>query len=155
MHYACTSGTYVYAEHTRQELTRALSIRVRNWCVHWASASDTNACSERSPFKTCWAYASGTDAFPEHMGQELMRLLSIRIRNWCVPWVYESVSYTYDQHMRKNSKFEKVPSKHADHMLRELMRALRVCVRNWCVHWACTSGTDVHAQRVHQKLNNA
>ncbi len=30
---------------------------------------------ERSHFKTCWAYASGTDAYPERAGQEL------RIRN--------------------------------------------------------------------------
>ncbi len=30
-------------------------------------------------------YASGTVAYPEHKGQELMLSLSIRIRNWCVP----------------------------------------------------------------------
>ncbi len=84
--WACGSGTHAHAERARQVLMRALSIRVRNWCVHWAYASGTNVCTERSPFKTCWAkwaYASGTDAYPEHTGQELMRALSIRVRNWC------------------------------------------------------------------------
>ncbi len=75
-------GTYAHAERARQELMRALSIRVRNWCVHWAYASGTNTWTERSPFKTCWAYASGTHAYPEHTGQELIRALSIRVRNW-------------------------------------------------------------------------
>ncbi len=81
--WAYGSGTYVHAERAHQELMRALSIRVRNWCVHWAYASGTNTCTERSPLKTWWAYASGTDAYPEHTGQELMRALSIRVRNWC------------------------------------------------------------------------
>jgi hypothetical protein len=30
------------------------------------------------------AYASGTDACAEHTSQELMRALSILVRNWCV-----------------------------------------------------------------------
>ncbi len=71
-----------------------LSMRVRNWwlrrayesgtSVHWAYVSGTNVCKERSPFKTCWACASGIDVYPEHTGQELMRALSIRVRNsWC------------------------------------------------------------------------
>ncbi len=86
VHWACASGTDASTEHARQELMRTLSMRVRNWCVHWACASGTNACTVRIPFKKCWAYASGTDAYPEHTGQELMRSLSIRVRNWCLPW---------------------------------------------------------------------
>ncbi len=81
--WACASGTDACTEHARQELMRTLSIRARNWCVHWAYASGTNACTERIPFQKCWAYTSGTDAYPEHTGQELMRSLSIRVRNWC------------------------------------------------------------------------
>ncbi len=68
---------------TGQELMRALSIRVRNRCVHWAYASGTNACTGRSPFIICWAYASGAGAYAEHTGRELMRALSVRVRNWC------------------------------------------------------------------------
>ncbi len=74
---------HTHAERARQELMRALSRRIRNWCVHWAYASGTNVCTELSPFKTCWAYASETDAYPEHTGQELIRALSMRVRNWC------------------------------------------------------------------------
>ncbi len=103
-------------------------------------------CTERIPFKKCWAYASGNDAYPEHTGQELMHSLNIRVRNWCVPWAYASVSYEYAQHKHKNSIFEKVSSKHAEHTHKELMRALSVHVRNWCVHWACAAGTDAQAQ---------
>ncbi len=73
------------------------------------------------PWCVPWAYRSGT-----------MRLLSIRIWNWCVAWAhatYASVFYAYAQHKRKNYKFEK-GSTHTDHARQELMRAL---------HWACTS----------------
>ncbi len=94
VHWACASGTDVYAEHMSQELVRALSIRIRY----------TNACTERIPFKKCWAYAWGTDAYPEHTVQELMRSLSIRVRNWCVSWAYASVSYTYSKFERGSSK---------------------------------------------------
>ncbi len=111
VHWACTSGPDACTEHARQELMCMLSIQVRNWCVHWIYASGTNASTERIPFKKCWAYASGTDAYPEHTGQELMRSLSIRVRNWCVPLAYASVSYAYAQHKHKNSSFERGPSK--------------------------------------------
>ncbi len=40
------------------------------------------------------------------------------------------ISYAYAQHKRKNSEFEKVPSKYSDHARKELMRALSVRVRN-------------------------
>ncbi len=43
---------------------------------------------ERSPFKTCWAYASVTDAYPEQ-------------------WAYRSGTDAYARHKRKNVKFEK------------------------------------------------
>ncbi len=90
-----------------QELMHALSIWVRNWCMHWAYMSGTNASTERSPFKTCWAYTSGTDAYPEHTHHYLMRILSVSvkipnlkrfpqnmlimcIRNWWVHLAYAS-----------------------------------------------------------------
>jgi hypothetical protein len=111
VHWACASGTDAHAEHARQELMRMLSIRVRNWCVHWAYASGTNACTERIPFKKCWAYAPGTDAYPEHTGQELMRMLSMRISSWRVCSACAPVSYAYAQHKHKNSKFERGPCK--------------------------------------------
>jgi hypothetical protein len=110
----------------RQELMLAFSIRIRNWCVRWAYESGTDACTEHAlrvryymhrvhSFNECEAYASGTDAYPEHTGQELT-----------VPWASVSVSYTYDQHKHKNSKFEEVPSKKAEHARKKLMRALSV-----------------------------
>jgi hypothetical protein len=88
---ACALGTDACTEHAYQELMHALSIhmmcalsiRVRTWCMHWAYVSGTNGCTDHSPFKTCWTYASGTGAYPErtrkHTCQELMRTLSIRI----------------------------------------------------------------------------
>jgi hypothetical protein len=152
VHWACASGTDANAEHTHQELMRALSIRVRKWCVHWVYASGTYACTERSPFRTCWAYPSGTDAYPERTHQELVGSLSIHARNWCVSLAYASVSYAYAQHKHKKSRFEKVPSKHAEHTRKELMRALNERVRNWCVHWTCASGTDACTERMRQEL---
>ncbi len=90
-----------HAEHTHQEEMRTLSIWVRNWCVPWAIASvpyayaqhqHKNSQFENVPFwnilsmrarNWCvhWACASGTDECTERTHQELMRTLSIRIRN--------------------------------------------------------------------------
>ncbi len=79
------------AEHMHQEMMCTLSIRVRNWCIHWT-------------------YESGTDAYLEHMHQFLTRMLSISIK----------ILY----------------------LKRSLQSMLSKHIRNWCVHWACMSGTD-------------
>ncbi len=120
MHWECATGNDAYPEHKCQELMCVLSICIRNWWVHWAYVPGTNACKERSPFKTSWAYASGTAA-------------------QCTPWAYASVSYAYAQLKRKNSKFEKVPSKHAEHMRKELISALSFQISNCCSRWAWAS----------------
>jgi hypothetical protein len=155
---------FVYPQHARKEMMLALSMRVRKWCVYWACASGTDAYAEYTSQELMRAlsicYASGTNTCTEcipstnakHTQQELIRTLSIRVRNWCVPWASVSVSYTYGQHKHKNSKFEEVPSKHAEQARKKLMRAPSVRVRNWCVHWAYAS---VQAQRAHQKSNDA
>jgi hypothetical protein len=49
-------------------------------------------------------------------------MLSIRIRNWCVPWAYGSGTDACTEPPRQ-----------------ELMRALSPRVRNWCARWACAS----------------
>ncbi len=101
---------------------RALSKWVRNWCLQWAMEhmrQGTNRAQSAVPLKNAH--------------QELVRTLSIRVRNWREHWAYASVSYAYAQHKRKNFKFKKVPSKHAEHARKELMRAVSVGVRNWCV----------------------
>ena len=36
------------------------------------------------PLCVCLAYALGTGAQAEHTRKELVRMLSIRVRNWCV-----------------------------------------------------------------------
>jgi hypothetical protein len=64
------------------------------------TVSGTGACTEhtrqveRSPFKTFRAYTSGTDAYPEHTGQELMLALHIHVRNLCLaPPKIKVISY--------------------------------------------------------------
>ncbi len=137
VHWACVSGTDTYAEQTCQDLMRVRSIQARNWCIHWANASILRCAQSAVPSKHAGSYALGTDTYPEHTGQELMHWLSKCVRNWCVPWAYESVYYAYYQHKRKNSNFEKVPSKHADHACTELIHALSVRDRIWCLQ--CSS----------------
>ncbi len=62
---------HVYAQHGLKALfkfgifTLMLSIRIRNWCIHWACAQ-------------------GTDAHAEHTHQFLTRMLRVRISPWCV-----------------------------------------------------------------------
>jgi hypothetical protein len=184
VHWACASGADACTEHARQELMHTLSIRVRNWCMHWAYVLATYVCTERIPFKKCWAYASGNDAYPEHTGQELMHSLNIRVRNWCVPWAYASVSYTYAQCTHQFSRISNVNFVYLQHThkelicmkathactqhsrkelmlalsiyIKELMHVLSICIRNSCVHWAYyTSGTFVCTEHTHQVLMRA
>ncbi len=97
LHCAYLSRTDACTEHMHQEMMPGLSIYIKNWCMHWAYASGTNMCTEHTyeiwngPFKTCRTCAAGTDAYPEHVHQKLMCLLSIHVRNWCVSWAYASV----------------------------------------------------------------
>ncbi len=100
--------------------------------VHLGPRNSLFVCSQsifKEPFKTCWAYALRTDAYPEHTDQELMRLLRIRISSWCVPWTYCMHQFLmgYAQHKLK------IPN-----LKRSLQNMLIMCVRNWCMHWACT-----------------
>ncbi len=120
--------------HACQELMHTLSLQVRNWCMHWAYASGTNACTECIPFIKCWAYAPGTDAYPEYKGQELMRMLSMRISSWLVSSACAPVSYAYAQHKHRNSKFERGPYKPC-----------------WAYAWV----PYAYAQHARQKLNAA
>ncbi len=177
------SGSNAHPDHKRQELMRTLGVRIH-------SLRACSGCASVFPFFKCsfctlskhvriwsvqWAYASGTDAHPDHMHQEQMRKLSIRIRNWSVYWafalwtnacikcMYEiwkapskhaehthqelMCSYPYAYHKRKSSIFEKVPnSKHTEQSR---------CARNWCVHRAYPSGTDEYSKHAHQKLYDA
>ncbi len=106
------SNLYAHTEHTSQELMRALSIWVRNWCL-------------------LWAYGSGTDAYAEHTGQELMRALIIRVRNWFVHWA------------------------HIWNLKRSLQNMLSIPIRNWCVPWAYAPGTDAYAEQTPKELMRA
>jgi hypothetical protein len=69
--------------------------------------------------------------YAQHAHQELMRTLSIRVRTDTSTEHarQELVSYAYGQQKRKNSTFQKFPSKYAEHARKE-MRALSVGVRN-------------------------
>ncbi len=46
--------------------------------------------------------------------------------HWAMAYAQGTVPYAYAQHERKNSKLEKVPSKHTEHTCKELIRALDV-----------------------------
>ncbi len=100
--------------------------------------------------KACWAYASGTDAYPlpwaygsgtsapaEHTHQELMRMLSIRVKNpnfkrASIPcWAYASGTDACTEHARK-----------------ELMRILSVRISSLRVCSACASETKWGLARV-------
>ncbi len=74
--------------------------------------------------------------------QSLQNMLSIRFRNWCVPWAQALFFYSVSMKLPN----WKGSSKHADPACKELMCALSVSVKSWCLHWACLSGTNVHAE---------
>jgi hypothetical protein len=91
-------------------------------------------------------------AHAEHTGQELMRTLSVRVRNWCAPWAYASVPDAHAQHAHQFSYFSNVHYVYPQHARKELMRALSMHIRNWCACWACASGTDAHPGHMQQFL---
>ncbi len=64
---------------------RTLSLRVRNWCVHWAYQSETGACTEHTHQLLIRAQSAVPLKHDDHdnMGQELMHALSVHVRNWC------------------------------------------------------------------------
>ncbi len=79
--WACASGTDAFAEHTSQELVRALSIRVRVLMPDTAQSLQNMLSIRIRNWCAPWAYGSGTNACTEHKHQELMRMLSMRTRN--------------------------------------------------------------------------
>ncbi len=80
------------------------------------------------PLCVRWAYASGTDEQAEHTRKELVRMLSIRVRNWCVCSAYASVFLFFKRPFFipsvKITNLKEVPSNHAEHARKELMSML-------------------------------
>ncbi len=104
---------------------RALSIRIRNTCVHWAYyASETNACNEHT-----------------HQVQVLMRVLSICISSLCGYCANASVP-------RMLSISGNIPS-----LKRSLQNMLKSehTWSNWCVHWAYASGINACTELMYKK----
>ncbi len=97
------------------------------------------------PLSVCWAYTSGTDVQAEHTCKALVRMLSIRLRNWRVCSVYASVFPFF-----KWPFVIEVPTNHAEHTRKELVRMLSIRVRNWCVCWAYASVPYAYAQHARQ-----
>jgi hypothetical protein len=82
-----------HAEHTRKELMRMLSIRVRNWCVCSACALVPYAYAQyglKVPFQIWNSYA-----YAEHTRKNLMRMLRVRISSWLVCSANASVPDPY------------------------------------------------------------
>jgi hypothetical protein len=69
-------------------------------------------------------YAPGTDAYPEHTGQGLMRMLSMHISYWRLC----SAAHQFLTRMLSISikipNLKEVPSNHAEHTRKELVRKL-------------------------------
>ncbi len=89
-----------------------------------------------------WDHLSVSITYTVNKSQELIRMLSIQVRNWYVPsWAYESGTDACTERNVLNFK-------------RPLQNMLCIPVRNWggCVHWAYESETDAYAEHKHQKL---
>ncbi len=134
------------------------------------------------PLYVCWAYASWSDAFthqfinfssvnsgyPQHMQTELMHMLSMRLRNWCIRWAYTSETHVCTEYMHQeqinalsiwirnwvyNASRTYACSEHTH---QELMRALSTHIRNLCMHWSYyTSETYACTEHTHQELMRA
>ncbi len=110
-----------------------LSIRVRNWCV-------------------CWACASVSDAYTQHVLQFLVRMLSSRTSSWLVCSSYASLPDAHAQCTHQSLTRMLRVYKINIWKIQKLMRMLSMRVRNWCVCSGCTSVPDAHTQGAHQSL---
>ncbi len=86
---------FVYPQHERKELMRALSMHVRNWCLCWVYASGTNACTERT-----LKFVKLPSKHAEHTRQELIARKGtyVRTRNHSTlpkKWRCRTVSLYY------------------------------------------------------------
>jgi hypothetical protein len=68
---------------------------------YWAYESGTGVSIEHTHQVLIHAQSAVPLKHAEHMHQQLMRTLSIRIRNWCACWAYASVPYAYALHVRQ------------------------------------------------------
>jgi hypothetical protein len=108
---------------------------------------------------------------PHAYAPAFMRMLSIRIRNWCASWAYAQGTGAHAEHTRQELMrllnicisfliFQwpfiiEVPTNHAEHVRKELVRMLNIHVRKWCACWAYASVPYGYAQHARQKLNAA
>jgi hypothetical protein len=129
------SELYAHADHAGQFLTCTLSVRIRNWCMRWAYKSGTGACTEHTDQVLMRAQGAVPSKHAEHTQQELMRTLSIQVRNWCVHWAYASGTNACTLHR-----------------VQSLQNMLSIRIRNGCVPWAYRSGTDACTEPTSQEL---
>ncbi len=72
-------GTDAYAEHTPKELMRALSVRVRNWWVSSACASEIKCRLDPPKIKIISLYFSPKITYPERLyGVKIMKIRVIK-----------------------------------------------------------------------------
>ncbi len=134
-----SSVNFGYPQHMQTELMHMLSMRLRNWCMRWAYASETDMCIE-------------------HMHQEQICALSTRIRNSCMHWAYyASGTRERTEHTRHQELVRALSILGTDacteYMHQELMHALGTLrIRNLCVHWAYALGTYACSEHIHQFL---
>ena len=95
------------------------------------------------PLCVCWAYASGTYAHAQRARQELMRALSIRVRNWCVHWAYASGTNTCTERSPFKTcwAYASGTDAYPEHTHQELMHMLSIRISSLCVCSVCASET--------------
>ena len=79
-----------------------------------------------------------------------MRMLSIRVRNWCAPWACASGTDAHLDHMHQF--LTRMLSISFPIFQMFILYTLSMRVRNWCVHWASASGTDTCTEDARQEL---
>ncbi len=150
-----------------------LSIRSGTDAHPWAYASVPYAHAQHAHQ---FSYFSNVHfVYPQHARKELMRTLSMCVRNWCVHWTCASGIHAYAEHtsqelvralsirIRSNARTERIPFKkcwayalgtdaYPEHTGRELMRMLIMRISSWHLCSACAPVSYAYAQ--HKNKNS-
>ena len=106
-----------YAQHTRSEVYRMLSIRGVGLHVHLVFL-----------FILCWAYVEWGLSYAEHTQSKVYRMLSIRRVRFIVCWAYAEWGLLYAEHTRSEVyrmlSIRRVRLIYAEHTLIEVNRRL-------------------------------
>ncbi len=169
------SGTDAHPDHTHHLYTHSmlisfstfqmfilctLSIRLRNWCVHWDALQElmhTLSMHVRSMHQELMCHWMHT----WNLKRSLQNMMSIHIRNLYISWACASGTVALSEQMCPELMrtlsickqfLTRMLSVKIPTLKRSFQNMMSMCVGIWCMHWAYASGTDAFTELTRPEL---